>query len=119
MERLGQGTILRLRLRFSRQILGSPLRHLEEIGIPRLLTVLTGDIGVISDTIMVVPGLAVNGTIVVGCMSYLAWLAPRLFLVLLGLFALGVVTYRLPLAAGGASRRPARRRRHFSSIFGA
>ncbi|MEE8584659.1 MAG: cyclic peptide export ABC transporter [Acidobacteriota bacterium] len=115
LERLGQGTILRLRLQFSRQILDSPLRQLEDIGIPRLLTVLTGDINVISETIMVVPGLAVNGTLVVGCMSYLAWLAPRLFLVLLALFALGVFTYRLPLAAG--MRRFQRARKTQESLF--
>ena len=37
-------------------------------------------------------------TIVLGCMAYLFWLSPELFLILLGFVIVGVVSYRIPLA---------------------
>lgn len=100
LEHLGQGVILDLRLRFSQQILATPLRWLETLGSPRLFTVLTEDIHVLSEALVQIPMLAINGTIVLGCMSYLAWLSPSMFLGLLGILAVGVAGYQLALRLG-------------------
>lgn len=108
LQRLAQGAILDLRLSLSRQILASPLRQLEKVGPARLLAVLTNDIAILSSTIVLVPVVVINGAIVAGCLGYLAWLSPDLFLIFVALLAFGVATYRLPLLAGAERFRRVR-----------
>ena len=108
LQRLAQGAILDLRLSLSRQILASPLRQLELVGPAKLLAVLTTDVAILSATIVLLPVVVINGAIVVGCLGYLAWLSPPLFIILVALLVFGIATYRLPLLAGVERFRRAR-----------
>ena len=94
---LGQGALYDLRLRLSRKILSVPLRRLEEVGIPRLLTALTDDLPTITATVTLIPVLCINAAMVIGSLIYLGWLSREVLLGLLGFMALGIVTYQLPL----------------------
>jgi putative ATP-binding cassette transporter len=113
---LGQGLVKDLRLELSRQILATPLARLEALGAPRLLATLTEDINALTQALLFVPALFINGTIVVGSLAYLAWLDLDLFLMLLGAVALGVVSYRLPARLG--LRRFAEAREEQDALFG-
>ncbi|MEM7353373.1 MAG: cyclic peptide export ABC transporter [Acidobacteriota bacterium] len=121
MVRLGQQAILDLRLRLSRQILATPLQHLEKLGPHRLLVALTDDITSLTTALTVVPAITINGGFVVGGLIYLGWLSPKLFLLLLALLGLGTASYYLPSRNGMAGFRVAREERdalygHFRGI---
>jgi putative ATP-binding cassette transporter len=93
LSRLAKKTVSELRVGLCRQILRSPLQHLEEVGAPRLLGVLTGDVTVISRAMNGIPVIGVN-LVVLSCGAvYLGMLSPRLLLGALGFGALGVATY--------------------------
>src|SRR5262249_18552190 len=87
--RLGQGSVFRLYTHLSRQILAAPLRQLETVGAPRLLAALTEDVPAIAAALLGVPVLCVNVAILLGCLAYLAWLSPLLFLGVLCFLAAG------------------------------
>lgn len=82
----------------SRRVLAAPLRRLEELGAHRLLASITGDVAAISNILPVLPAIIINGAIVLGCLAYLGWLSWPLLIGLLVIMAVGVVTYRIPLA---------------------
>jgi putative ATP-binding cassette transporter len=95
--RLGQGSVFRLYTHLSRRILAAPLRQLETVGAPRLLAALTEDVPAIAGALLGLPVLCVNVAILLGCLAYLAWLSPVLFLGVLGFLAAGVLSYQLPV----------------------
>ncbi|GAA6615438.1 cyclic peptide export ABC transporter [Scytonema sp. NUACC26] len=72
---LAQDAVYRLRLRLSRWILASPLRHLEEIGASRLLATLTDDVQAISFAVYDLPFLCIDVAVIIGCLIYLSWLS--------------------------------------------
>ncbi len=118
---LGQGLVRDLRLELSRQILASPMQTLETLGPHRLLATLTDDINTLTQALVFVPAVFVNGTIVLGCLGYMAWLDAELFFMLLVAVVLGVVTYRLPAALGIRRFHEAREEqdalfRHFEAL---
>jgi len=83
LARLCEGTIFNLRMFLSDRILVSPLRQLEEIGVPRLLATLTDDVQSVSNAVSVFPALFTNLAVVISCLIYLSWLSlPVFFLVL-------------------------------------
>jgi len=55
------------------RILATPLRTLEEIGPARLITAFQNDCIALTDTVITVPLLLLNGTVLLGCAAYLAW----------------------------------------------
>src|SRR5262245_59387518 len=95
--RLGQGSVFRLYTHLSRRFLAAPLRQLETVGAPRLLAALTEDVPAIAGALLGVPVLCVNAAILLGCLVYLAWLSPLLFLGVLGFLAAGALSYQLPV----------------------
>jgi putative ATP-binding cassette transporter len=95
LVKLAAGTILDLRLKMGRHILGAPLRQLEELGTHRLLATLTEDIPTITNALTAIPVLCINVAVVVAALAYLGWLSPVLLLILLGLMALGTGSYYL------------------------
>ena len=88
---------MELRLGLCRRILATPLRLLEQLGAHRIIASLTDDIPAITATLASLPMLFMHLTIVLGCMGYLLWLSPRLFLILLCFVIVGVISYRIPL----------------------
>ncbi len=89
--RLAQKAVFQLRLRLSRQILGTELEHLEKLGAPRLLATLTDDVQAVSDAVRLVPFLCIDIAIVAGCLGYIVWLSWKVFLLvcLLTIVAMG------------------------------
>jgi putative ATP-binding cassette transporter len=69
--RLSQNAIFELRMHLSRQILGSELGHLEQLGAPQLLATLTDDVQAITEAVQMIPFLCVDLAIVTGCLIYL------------------------------------------------
>jgi putative ATP-binding cassette transporter len=96
LNRLHYQALFELRMELCRRILAAPLRQLEEVGTHRLMASLVEDANAVSATLLHLPTLFVNGAIIAGCLVYLAWLSPPLFLAMLGFMAGAVVTYWLP-----------------------
>jgi putative pyoverdin transport system ATP-binding/permease protein len=90
LVRLAEQIILNLRLSLTRQILACPLRQLEDVGIPRLLAVLTQDIEIIANASFPVTGLLTFVTLLVGSFIYLSWLSLPLFGLTLVLLSMGI-----------------------------
>ena len=93
--RLGQGALLELRMRLSRQILATPLRHLEEFGAPRLMSSLTDDIPTITNALLSIPVICINVAVVIAGLVYLGWLSWWVLLLVLIFMAVGIATYQL------------------------
>jgi putative pyoverdin transport system ATP-binding/permease protein len=95
--RLSQSSIFNLRMQLSRQILNTPLRHLEKLGAHRLLATLADDIPNISNALTTIPLVCMNIGLVIGCLIYLGWLSWAGLLIVLLFMALGITTYQIPL----------------------
>lgn len=108
LNRLSQGAILELRMRLSRSILASPLRRLEEQGMPRLMAALTDDVLVITNALFTIPPICINLATLVICLFYLAWLSVQMFAAVLGFMAVGMVIHRLLIGKATRSLKIAR-----------
>ena len=97
LTRLGQGAMYELRMRLCRQVLAAPLLHLEQLGVPRLLTTLTDDIPTITNAVSVIPLLCVNAALVIGCLVYMGILSWTLLLIVLVFMAIGIASYQAPI----------------------
>jgi len=95
LNTLGQSALYDLRVGLSRKILNAPLRQLEEIGAPRLLTLLTDDIPVITTALPQLPIFCINTVVVMGGLLYMGWLSPTMLVLVLGGMAIGVFAYQL------------------------
>ncbi len=94
LYRFAQRTIAQLRMDLSRQILGTSLPHIEGIGSARLMAALTDDLHAITQGLLIMPQLALNGAILIACAGYLAWLSWGVFVPMaVGVLA-GVGGYR-------------------------
>ncbi len=94
---LSQKALLSLRVRLSGQVLAAPLKQLETLGAPRLLTTLTNDITLIIDSIGSVPLLCMNLAVLASCLGYLGWLSITMLLEVLVFIVIGILAYQLPL----------------------
>src|SRR5205085_3678443 len=109
LAHLGQGALFELRMGLSRQILGVPLRRLEELGPHRLLAALTDDIPTITNIVTVIPILCINIAVALSCLAYMGWLSWPMLLAVLAIIVLGIVSYQLPVAKSFQHMRLARR----------
>ena len=113
LDRFTQRTLTRLCRDLTRQVLATPLRRLEDVGIPRILATLTDDVAWLGWAAQNVPALATNLAMVAGCSLYLGWLSWSTLLALLrgdgrrGARLSGAERAGLPVSAGGA-RHPRR-----------
>ena len=97
LSRLSQQAVYKLRRQLSYRILACPLRRLEAMGANRILATLTDDVEAISNTVINIPFVCVNGALVVGCLGYLAWLSWGVFLLTLVLIGVAVLLIQLML----------------------
>lgn len=123
LSNLGQSMVRDLRIQLARRVLSTPLRRLEELGTSRVLATLTDDVNALTQALSFVPAVCINGTIVAGCLGYLAWVNGRLFLLLLVAVVVGVLTYYLPAQLGIRRFRQAREQEdvlfeHFRGLTG-
>jgi putative ATP-binding cassette transporter len=112
---LARGAVFDLRMKLSRKILGAPLRHLEEVGAPRLLATLTDDVLSIANALVTLPVLCMHFAVVLTCLVYLAWLSWPVFFGVLGFMVFGVVSYQIPLTR--AMRYINRCRQEWDKLF--
>jgi putative ATP-binding cassette transporter len=97
LARLGQETIFQMRMEISRRVLAVPLRRLEELGAPRILSTLTEDVPTITNLVALIPLLCINAATAAGCLVYLGWLSWKVLLMLLAVMIAGIVGYQLPI----------------------
>lgn len=88
--RLSQNAIFQLRMRLSRQILASELTHLEQQGNSRLLATLTEDVQAVANAVQVIPYLCIDIAIVAGCLMYITWLSPLVFVMVIGISVVAI-----------------------------
>ena len=105
---VGQGAVLNLRMKMSRKILETPMRHLEKIGSHRLYATLTEDVMSISGAILLLPLLAINTAVTLGCLGYLGWLSFNILSVVLLFMFFGVISYQIMLRRSIRYQRRAR-----------
>ncbi len=115
LQGIGQRALFKCRMELSRQILGVPLRRLEEIGFPRLIGILTDDAGSILNAVSNFPQVCVNLAAMLTCLAFLAWLAPTLFLLVAGAIVVGLVTYQVSMMA--ASRHFTKGRKEHNNVL--
>jgi putative ATP-binding cassette transporter len=96
LNKLGQNALYSIRMELSRQIVAAPLRHLEQLGTHRLLASLTEDVQIIINTVMLVPLLCINGTVIFGCLIYMSSISGYLLAVVLACMVLGIAGYYIP-----------------------
>ncbi|HET8579553.1 MAG TPA: cyclic peptide export ABC transporter, partial [Nitrospiraceae bacterium] len=90
-----QDTILDLGLKLCTQVTKTPFRMLEKKGPSYILVTLMDDVSALAWALQCVPSLTINGAVLVGCAAYLAWLSWTVFLGVVGLIAVGVLTYKV------------------------
>lgn len=93
---LSQKAVFDLSMHLCRQVLATPLRHLETIGSHRILAALTQDIPAITTALIELPFFFVNATILVGCLIYLGWLSWVVLVALVAFMFLGFFSYKIP-----------------------
>jgi putative ATP-binding cassette transporter len=109
-------TMFQLLLSIVRQLLRSPLRRTEEIGPHRILTVLTQDVAVVTTSLQLIPSIILQCAVILGCMAYLAYLSPMVFVTVLGFMIAGGLTFRFAHRWG--HRQLAASRRRAEELFG-
>ncbi len=106
--RVASDVTFNLRLIICQRILSTPLRGLEEIGMPRLMATLTEDIIAISATLSSMPVLCINAAVVASCLIYLAWLSLPVFGLVMIFTVLGTMAYHKGVGRGWLYQRLAR-----------
>jgi putative ATP-binding cassette transporter len=77
--RLNQTVLARLREHIGARLLAAPYRDLERIGASRGLALLGDDTNQVATLLVAMPFIVMNGTIVAGCLAYLAYLSWQVF----------------------------------------
>lgn len=98
--RLSQAVVYYLRLKITQQILACPLQHLEIIGSPKLLAILTEDLNTISIAAGRIADILINTALLLGCLAYLAWLSPAMLTGFLVFIAIVFSAFQLLLQQG-------------------
>jgi putative ATP-binding cassette transporter len=119
--RLSQNAVFKLRMRLSRQIISSELRHLEQLGNSRLLATLTEDVEAVAEGVHQMPFLFINLAIVLGCIAYISWLSWVILLLIVGPAVLAIASCQWLLNRGNKLLALAREEqdelfRHFRTI---
>jgi putative ATP-binding cassette transporter len=98
LSKLTQAGLVVLRMRLMRSILAAPLSRLETIGAPRLLATINGDVGIIVDSLGMVPVVLMHVALVFSSLIYMGWLSWQVLLQTLLFIAFGIFTYRLVMS---------------------
>jgi putative pyoverdin transport system ATP-binding/permease protein len=108
LGRLVHGVTFRLRIQLIQRILACPLRHLEELGAPKLLAALTDDVEAISMASFLIANLCVAIAMLMACLIYLSWLSWQLSGIILIYMSIAVWGYNTLLKRGRFYFRKAR-----------
>ena len=118
---ISQDAVYRLRLRLSKGILSSELRHLEQLGTPRLLATLTDDVATLSNTVYAIPFICVDIAVICGCLIYLGVLSGAVFACTIGFMMVAIGSIQLLINRAGHFLNLAREEqdrlfKHFNAI---
>src|SRR5688500_3433286 len=100
LTRFSQGAIAELRQDLVRKILGVPLRHLENVGAPRLMVALTEDVLNVTQALLAIPIITVNIAVLAAGAAYLGWLSWKMLAVIFVFCVVGGVAYRFFITRG-------------------
>ncbi|MEM9537435.1 MAG: cyclic peptide export ABC transporter [Cyanobacteria bacterium P01_E01_bin.45] len=109
--RITQTTIFQLQVNLVEQIIDCPLRQLESIGRSRLMAALTEDVDAVSKASPWLSGLLANSALLLGCVAYLAWLSPFLFVGLVVFMTIALYSYQILVNQGVLALKYARQTR--------
>ncbi|HEV2437633.1 MAG TPA: cyclic peptide export ABC transporter [Verrucomicrobiae bacterium] len=108
VAKFSQRAIARLRCDLVGKILSVPLRHLEELGAPRLMVALGEDVLTVAEALLLIPNFAVNLAVLCGGAVYLCCLSWKVAVGMFAFILLGAAGYRLLVANGFEHLRRAR-----------
>jgi putative pyoverdin transport system ATP-binding/permease protein len=122
LSQLVQQAIYDLRMHLSRQILAAPLRQLEEIGPHRLFATLNDDVQAISNALVSIPSICMQGTILLASLIYLGWLSWPVLIGVVVFMSVGMFTFQMAIAKASGYLRLAREDhdalfRHFRALI--
>ncbi|UFZ03297.1 cyclic peptide export ABC transporter [Bradyrhizobium ontarionense] len=89
LAQLGRRTAFQIHARLAEQIIAAPLRDLERIGGPKLVSAFTDEVGKIAATPPIIALLCTDISILMACLGYLGWLSPLRLLIIMSLVGLG------------------------------
>jgi putative ATP-binding cassette transporter len=104
-QRVGVGLAMRL----VSQILAAPLRNIEQIGAPKLLSVLTNDVSAVCNALVRVRDVCLNGVILLGCLAFLGWVTAPVLLAALAFGSVGWIGYWIAQGRADLYLRAARK----------
>lgn len=110
-----QTAVYDLRMHLSRQILGAPLRKLEEVGPHRLLAALNEDVVAVSNALVNIPTIVMNSTILIASLAYLGWLSWPVLIGVVLFLSLGMFLFQMIVRRSQRYTRLARE--DFDSLF--
>jgi putative ATP-binding cassette transporter len=93
LARLVHTVTLKLRIQLTHQILACPLRHLEELGVAKLLATLTEDVEAISNASFLIANLCIAVAMLIACTFYLLWLSLPIFALALTFAIISISSY--------------------------
>ena len=122
MVKVGQGAIEKLGLHVVRRTMVLPLRSFETMDSSALLSALTDDIALIAGAMVGLPHLCINIPIVIACLIYTGWLAPRSLACGLVFATVAIFVYVIVSTRGMKSLRRAREQQallvgHFRTLI--
>jgi putative ATP-binding cassette transporter len=100
--------ITSLRIALCKKILATPLEEIDKRGAANVLTLLTNDIPELTNTLMMLPEILVQATIVVFGVAYLASLSWIIFFLTIGSMLIGVILYSFFIRRGMSFSRKVR-----------
>lgn len=87
LVKLAENSLADMVVKFSRQVLATPLRKVEELGSHRIIAALTEDVVSIAVGLMDLPIIALHSVIIVACLIYLGTISPIALLWVIGFIA--------------------------------
>lgn len=122
LVQFSQSVVFGLQMRLCRQILATELKPLEEMGLPRLIVVLTEDIQAVATAAGAIPIIAINIASATGCMIYISWLSWQVLGLVLLLTLIASISCQFFLVRGrrwlaSARKQQDRLFQHFRSLI--
>lgn len=120
--RLSQGTMAKMRELISLRVARAPFRQIEKLGASRAQSIITDDSTNVSLLFFTLPNIVMQGSIVIGCLGYLAWLSLPIFFLALTIIIVGSLGYSLGGSSAFSSLRAAGQAQdrlftHFNALF--
>ncbi|WP_350307344.1 cyclic peptide export ABC transporter [Photorhabdus viridis] len=93
--KLSQNTMAKMRELISERVTRASFRQIEVLGSSRAQSIITDDATNVSLLFFTLPNIVMQGSIVLGCLGYLAWLSWPVFFLALAIVIIGSLGYSL------------------------